>query len=126
MRPRCYLVFALAPEGMTASEANRLLNGYIDDVSHGLPVYHDHFARKPHGGVAILYPRDEQEHARLDDPGPLAGWQTTISPLVFSLTPVGFAAQTSFTLERYGRTTLELLMAKEESSTLFWWQRRPA
>jgi AraC family transcriptional regulator len=122
--PRCFLVFALAPEGMPAAEANRLLNEYVGDHSHGLPVYHDHFARKPHGGVAVVFPRDEAERARLDEAGPLAGWQIRISPLVFSLTPVGFTAQTSFTLEQYGRTTLAKLIAEEKPSKRYWWQRR--
>ena len=126
MRARCFLVYALAPQGVPAAEANRLLNEYVQDLSHGLPVYHDHFARRPHGGVAVIFPRDEQERAQLDDPGRLVGWQITVSPLVFSLTPVGFTAQTSFTLEQYGQTTLEQLTAEEGPSALFWWQRRSA
>ncbi len=126
MRPRCYHVFALAPHGMSAAEANRLFNEYVDDLSHGQPVFHDHFSRKPHGGVAVVFPRDEQERARLVETGPLAGWQTTVSPLVFSLTPVGFAAQTAFTLEQYGRTSLEQLTAEEEPGKVFWWQARSA
>jgi hypothetical protein len=125
MRPRCYLVLALAPEGMPAAEANRLLNEYIGDRSHGLPVYHDHFARKPYGGVAVVFPRDEGERTRLEA-GPLADWQIIVSPLVFSLTPVGFTAQTSFTLEQYGHTTLAQLIAEEKPSKRYWWQRRSA
>ena len=126
MQRRCYLVLALAPTGMPAAEANELLNEFIEDHSHGLPVYHDHFTRSPHGGLAVLFPRDEQERALLDDPGPLAGWQISVFPLVFSLTPVGFAAQTSFTLEQYGSTTLEQLIAEEKPDKRYWWQRRPA
>ena len=126
MRPRCLLVFALAPHGMPPAEANRLLNEYVGNRSHGLPVYHDHFARRPYGGVAVVFPRDEGERTRLDEAGPLVGWQISVSPLVFSLTPVGFTAQTSFTLEQYGRTTLAQLIAEEKPSKRYWWQQRSA
>ena len=52
---RCYLVYALAPEGVTARAANEALNAYVEDRRRGLPVFHDHFTQKPHGGLAVLY-----------------------------------------------------------------------
>ena len=42
----------------------------------------------------------------------------------FSLSPVGFAAQTSFTLEQYRDVTLAELAAAEPADPRFWWQRR--
>jgi hypothetical protein len=42
--------------------------------------------------------------------------------LVFSLTAVGFAAQTAFTLERYRGTTLSELEAAEQPHKRFWWR----
>jgi hypothetical protein len=62
------------------------------------------------------------ERALLDDPGPLAGRQLSAHPLTFSLSAVGFAAQTSFTLEQYRDVSLEKLA--EPADPRFWWQRR--
>jgi hypothetical protein len=66
---RCWLVYAIAPEGVSARAANDALNEYISDAGRGIPVVHDHFTGKPHGGFAVLFPRDDAEVARLDDPG---------------------------------------------------------
>jgi hypothetical protein len=52
-KPRCFLLYALAPNGMSASEANRILNGFIGDSSLPLAIYHDHFIGEP-GGIAIF------------------------------------------------------------------------
>jgi hypothetical protein len=121
---RCWLVYALAPEGMSARAANDALNEYISDVSRGIPVLHDHFTGKPHGGFVVLFPRDDGEEARLGDPGPLDGWDVHSHPLVFALTPVGLDAQLDFTLEEYGRTSLTLLREAEPADPRYWWQRR--
>lgn len=123
-RARCYFVYALAPDTMSARDANDALNTYIEDARRGLPVFHDHFTGRPHGGFAVLYPRSADEHAMLDEPGPLDAWQLAVHPIVFALTPVGFAAQTEFTLEAYGKTTLEELRAAEEPDPRYWWRKR--
>ena len=123
MRGRCVLVYALAPEGTTAREANDRLNEYVADRRRGLAVWHDHFVGV-HGGAIVLDVRSEEEQALLDDPGPLAGWQVSVHPLTFSLSAVGFAAQTSFTLEGYRDTSLDELAAIEPADPRFWWQRR--
>jgi hypothetical protein len=120
---RCYFVYALAPPGMSAREANTALNDYVADQRRGVPVVHDHFIGKPHGGFVIVYPRGE-ERDRLDEHGPLEGWQLVVRPLTFALTPVGFAAQVDFTLDNYGGTSLEALRAEEPPDRRFWWQRR--
>jgi len=41
--PRCYLVYAVASEGISASDANDLLNDYVADRQRGIAVFHDHF-----------------------------------------------------------------------------------
>jgi hypothetical protein len=118
----CYLVYATAPGGMRARDANDALNAYIADAGRGIPVVHDHFMGAPHGGFAILFPRDERERERLDDTAPLEGWEIHWHRLVFALTPVGFDAQVAFTLDRYGRTSLAELRAAEPADPRYWWQ----
>jgi hypothetical protein len=125
MSRRCVLVYALAPEGMTAREANDRLNEYVADSRRGLSVWHDHFV-SAHGGAAVLDVRSEAERALLDDPGPLAGWALSVHPLTFSLSAVGFAAQTSFTLESYRGVTLDELAAAEPDDPRFWWKEKSA
>jgi hypothetical protein len=122
--PRCYLVYAVAPEGTSAGDANDLVNAYIDGPGRGLPVFHDHFTREPHGGVAVFEVRTEDEETRLTDLGPLAGWKVAAHALTFSLTGVGFVAQTELTIEGYGKTTIEALREAEPGDRRFWWQRR--
>jgi hypothetical protein len=119
---RCHLVYALAPPGLNAADSNRLFNDYIDDRSRGLVVFHDHFLQQ-HGGVAVFQTENDDERARLQDPGPLDGWKLDVHPLVFSLTAVGFAAQTDFTLERYRGASLEQLRVIEPRDKRFWWQQ---
>jgi rhodanese-related sulfurtransferase len=120
---RCYLVYALAPSGTSAREANDLLNEYVADHSRGLAVWHDHFVGE-HGGAVVLDVRDDDEQAQLDEPGPLEGWRISRHPLTFSLTAVGFAAQTSFTLEGYRDVSLDELAAEEPDDPRYWWRRK--
>ncbi len=121
MSGRCYLVYALAPEGTTPREANDRVNEYVADKRRGLAVWHDHFIGA-HGGAVVLEIRSEEERSLLEDPGPLAGWQVAVHPLVYSLTAVGFDALTSFTLEHYGGVSLEELAAVEPDDPRFWWK----
>lgn len=125
MNGRCFLVYALAPEATPAREANDRLNEYVADRRRGLAVWHDHFVRV-HGGAVVLDIRSDEERALLDDPGPLVGWGLSVYPLTFSLSAVGFAAQTSFTLERYRGVSLDELAAAEPADPRFWWQRKSA
>jgi len=119
---RCHLVYALAPAGVSAREANDLLNKYVADESRGLAVWHDHFVGE-HGGAVVLDTRDDDEEARLGDPGPLEGWQLSVHPLTFSLSAIGFSAQTSFTLEQYRGVSLDELAAGEPDDPRYWWRR---
>jgi hypothetical protein len=122
-RSRCFLVYAVAPDGMSARDANALLNEYIGQSGRGLIVSHDHFIGKPHGGFAVFEVRSEDEEAKLADPGALDAWELTSRPLTFSLTAVGFVAQADFTLRNYGGTSLADLEAAEQPQKRFWWQR---
>jgi hypothetical protein len=122
-RSRCFLVYALAPEEMSAREANELLNEYIGEGGRGLIVSHDHFTGRPHGGFAVFEVQTEDEETKLADPGPLEGWQITSHALTFSLTAVGFVAQADFTLRNYGGTSLADLEQAEKPEKRFWWQR---
>jgi hypothetical protein len=119
---RCHLVYALAPAGVSARAANELLNEYVADRSRGLAVWHDHFVGE-HGGAVVLDVRDDDEEARLAEPGPLQGWQLSVHPLTFSLSAVGFSAQTSLTLEGYRDVTLQELAAAEPDDPRYWWRR---
>jgi hypothetical protein len=119
---RCHLVYALAPPGTSARQANDLLNEYVADRTRGLAVWHDHFVGE-HGGAVVLEVHDEQEEARLEELGPLEGWHLRSHPLTFSLTGVGFSAQTSFTLEQYREVSVEQLAATEPDDPRYWWRR---
>ncbi len=123
MKRRCFLVYALAPDGVSAREANDLLNEYIADKRRGIIVFHDHFTGKPHGGVAVWDVRSAEEHALLEDPGLLAGWEVRVHPLTFALAATGFAAQMEFTVEQYGGKTMAELADEEEEDERFWWRR---
>ena len=123
MSRRCYLVYALAPSGTTARQANDLLNAYVADERRGLDVWHDHFVGR-HGGAVVLDVRSDQEKALLDEPGSLEDWRLEVHPLTFSLSAIGFSAQTSFTLEQYRDVSLDELAARETDDPRFWWRRR--
>lgn len=116
-------MFALAPAELSARAANEALNDYVADSRRGVPVFHDHFTGRPHGGFAVLYVDSDEARDLLEEPGPLAGWEISVHALVFALTPVGFEAQTQFTLEQYGKTTLDELRVAEKSDPRYWWRR---
>ncbi len=42
-RARCFMVYALAPQGVSASEANRTINAMIGDETLPLALWHDHY-----------------------------------------------------------------------------------
>ena len=123
-KQRCYLVYAVAPEGVTAREANGLLNQYVEDRGRGFVIFHDHFTGQPHGGVAVFDIRGREAFDRLDDAGPLAGWDVSVHPLTFSLAATGFAAQMALTAGAYGGKRLDQLREEEQDDPRFWWLRR--
>jgi hypothetical protein len=123
-KQRCYLVYAVAPEGTTARQANDLLNEYVEDRRRGFVIFHDHFTGRPHGGFAVFDVREQEAFDLLDDPGPLDAWSLTTHALTFSLAATGFAAQMALTAEGYGGKRLEQLQEEEPEDERFWWLRR--
>lgn len=123
-KQRCYLVYAVAPEGVTAREANDLLNEYIEDGRRGFVIFHDHFTGKPHGGFAVFDVRDQEAYALLEDRGPLKGWDVAMHALTFSLAATGFAAQMELTAEGYAGKTLAERREEEGEDERFWWLKR--
>lgn len=121
MSERCHLVYALAPVGTSARDANDRFNDYVADERRGICVFHDHFVGE-HGGVAVFDVRSDDELTAVRDPGPLSGWDIRIHGLTFALTAVGFAAQTEFTLDQYRGATLEALRTAETPNKRHWWR----
>lgn len=107
-KPRCFLLYALAPSGMSAAEANRILNLFIGDPSLPLAVFHDHFIGQP-GGVVIFYVRNAQERDALLAQKFLEDWRVELQPLIFSYSPSAFDAQAAFTLRAYRGVDWEAL-----------------
>jgi len=122
-KQRCYLVYAVAPEGVTARQANDLLNEYIEDRGRGFVIFHDHFTGKPHGGFAVFDVRDQRAFELLEDYGPLTGWDLSKHALTFSLAATGFAAQMELTAEGYAGKTLAERREEEGEDERFWWLR---
>ena len=99
-KPRCYLVYALAPGTLSAAEANRTLNAFVADASLPLALYHDHFIGE-RGGVALFYVATPEEQTALFSSRHLRDWQVNFRPLIFSFSPSAFDEQIAFTLEQY-------------------------
>lgn len=123
-KQRCYVVYAVAPQGVTAREANELVNEYVEDRRRGFVIFHDHFTGKPHGGFAVFDVRDQEAFDLMDDHGPLSGWEVSTHALTFSLAATGFAAQMALTAETYGGKGLDQLREEEPDDPRFWWLQR--
>ena len=111
-KPRCYLVYALAPKGVGAAKANRILNEMVADPELPLALWHDHFIG-PAGGCILFYVASQAEQQALFKAKHLRSWQVDYRPLVFSFSPSAFDAQTAFTLQRYRATNWETLRNSE-------------
>lgn len=110
--PRCFLVYAVAPDGMPAAEANRVFNDFVGNRDLPLAVYHDHFIGNP-GGLAIFYVSSPRERDVLLDGDHLPGWKLDMHPMIFSNSPAGFDEQIAFTLRAYRNEDWEKLQAEE-------------
>ncbi len=109
--PRCYMVHAFAPTGVSARAANDAINALVGDPTHPLALWHDHFIDK-RGGAVLLYVTTPLEQRALFENPHLEGWEVSYLPLTFSYSPAAFDAQTQFTLERYrGQNWAELRAA---------------
>lgn len=113
--PRCVLVYALAPEGMRAADANRAFNEFVGDHSLPLVLFHDHFLGRP-GGVAIFYVETREQQVALSDSAHLSGWDVEMRPLIFAHSPAAFDEQTAFTLRAYRGMDWETLQREQRPS----------
>ena len=107
-KPRCFLLYALAPEGVTAAQANQQLNAFIADPRLPLALFHDHFIGRP-GGLVIFFAETVAEREALAAAEGLPGWQIDVHPLIFSHSPAGFDEQIAFTLRAYRHVNWETL-----------------
>ena len=111
-KPRCFLVYALAPESVAPAEANRIFNEYLADPQLPLVLFHDHFIGQP-GGVAIFFVETAAGREALYESAALADWQVEVQPLIFSYSPSAFDEQIAFTLRAYRNIDWELLQKEE-------------
>jgi hypothetical protein len=114
-KPRCFLLYAIAPSGMSAADANRILNAFIGDPSFPPAIFHDHFIGQP-GGLVIFYVETIEERDALLAQTYLDGWRVEIQPLIFSHSPSAFDEQIAFTLRAYRGVDWETLQ-KEKRPT---------
>jgi hypothetical protein len=114
-KPRCFLVYALAPRNLPASEANRIFNEFIAEPGLPLALYHDHFIGQP-GGLAIFFVETPAERDALLSQEFLEGWQVEVQPLIFSYSPAAFDEQIAFTLKAYRGIDWERLQKEQRPS----------
>lgn len=114
-KPRCFLVYALAPPDLPAAEANRVFNAYLADPALPLPLFHDHFIGTA-GGLAVFFVETPAQRDALLERAGLPGWQVEVRPLVYAYSPAAFDEQIAFTLRAYRGLSWERLRA----------ERRPA
>lgn len=111
-KPRCFLVYALAPQELGAADANRIFNEFLDEPGLPLALYHDHFIGQP-GGLAIFYVETPAERDALLGQTSLQGWQVEFQPLIFSYSPAAFDEQIAFTLRAYRAVDWERLQKEK-------------
>jgi hypothetical protein len=114
-KPRCFLLYALAPANMPAAEANRILNTFIGDPALPAAIFHDHFIGQP-GGLVIFYVETPEQRDALLEQKHLEGWHVDIQPLIFSYSPAAFDEQTAFTLRAYRGINWEILQKEQRPS----------
>lgn len=114
-RPRCFLVYALAPGGISPAQANWQFNAFIADKRLPLVLFHDHFIGPP-GGVAVFFVETPQEQGMLASSELLNGWHVQVLPLIFSYSPAAFDEQTAFTLREYRGQDWEKLQQERRPS----------
>ena len=114
-KPRCFLLYAIAPGELPASEANGILNAFIGDPALPLAIFHDHFIGQP-GGIVIFYVETTAERDALLAQAYLDGWHVEIQPLIFSHSPSAFDEQIAFTLRAYRGVNWEALQREQRPS----------
>lgn len=113
-KPRCFLVYALAPETLHPAQANDRFNAFIADASLPLVVFHDHFIGQP-GGVALFFVENPTQGDALFTvtTRALDGWQVEIRPLIFSRSPAAFDEQIAYTLRTYRAQNWEVVQRQQ-------------
>ena len=114
----CWLVAGYAPDGTTMAEANDAFNAFVSDASRGFAWFHDHFADRP-GGVVLLAVETPEHLEALKHPGPLAGWDLKVHPLIFAEDGEGFLFQADFTTTVYRKVRLRDRCDAYRNSDLF-------
>jgi hypothetical protein len=115
-KPRCFLVYAFAPDDLPAAGANRIFNSFIADPTLPPAIFHDHFIGEP-GGSAIFYVDNLAARDALVDQEHLKGWHVQVQPLIFSHSPSAFDEQTAFTLKAYRGMDWEKLRREQRPLT---------
>lgn len=116
-RPRCYLLYATAPEGTRLGVANDAINALTGDESTPLAIFHDHFLDVP-GGIVIFHVESGVEVDALDSgiARHLKGWCVETRPLIFSRNPAALDEQIAYTLARYRNADWNALKEEKRPS----------
>ena len=116
-KPRCFMLYALAPASISPSEANQVINRISADQSLPLALYHDHFIGQI-GGVIVFYAETAEEREALQKhlPSYLDAWEYNLHPLIFSYSPAAFDEQIAYTLRAYRETDWEQLQNEKRPS----------
>jgi hypothetical protein len=105
-KTRCYLVYGIAPSQLKAVQVNQALNQWIKNKKLGRVIYHEHFAHKPLGGIAVFEVQSQEELDELkeepeNESSYLYGWNLSYHPMVHSTNTQRFVYQTQYTLSAY-------------------------
>ena len=114
-KPRCFLLYAIAPKDMPAAEANHILNDFIGNPALPLAIFHDHFIGQP-GGIVIFYVETPEQRDALLAQTHLDGWHVEVQPLIFSRSPAALDEQIAFTLRAYRGVNWEMLQKEQRPS----------
>ncbi|PLR75721.1 hypothetical protein CU633_19580 [Bacillus sp. V3-13] len=112
---KCYLVYGIAANHLNAKEANYALNSWIKNQRLGKIIYHEHFASKPLGGIAIFEVTSQQQLDELiTEPNKedsfLYGWDLNYHPLIHSTNTERFIYQVQYTLSSYRGLKMEYVL----------------
>ncbi len=114
-KPRCVLVYAVAPDGTKPPEANQAINAMAADPSLPLVLWHDHFLGEL-GGVLLFFVENEVERDKLENTGHLTGWHVKFRPLIFSFNPAAFDEQIAYTMQAYRGQDWETIQKERRPS----------
>lgn len=111
-KSRCYLVYGIAPDRINAKKANYSLNEWIKNKALGKIIYHEHFANKPLGGIAVFEMNSQEEIDYLKQESKnqdsfLFGWNLTYHPMLHSTNTERFVFQTQYTLSSYRGVSMD-------------------